>query len=481
MIKWSNYQNNIFDFALNSKKSLIVEALAGSAKTSTIIETAKRIPCNNDTLLVAFNKKIASELKLRSPEHVSVATLHSIGFNAIKKYNSSVFLNQYKITDILKNIFPKNHPLRWEIISSIQTAVSMSKNRLLSSFDDVTNLVLDFDLYPGFEEISFDEFINHILFTLDASKKNHSQIDFDDMIYFPCVFKINVPQFDNVFLDEAQDLNPAQIKFFTKLVKPNGRAFIFGDRNQAIYLFSGADSESIPKLSAAFEASTLELPICYRCPAKVVAEAQRLVPRIEVYEQAKEGEVKFVPSIFNLLDDIKGGDAVLSRTNAPLINLGFKFLSNKKPVYILGKNFGDNIKNIIISSKAKTIKQLQKYINKYFDKENKKLSEKIKDDARLSSKIESLNDKQKCIEILMEHAKSIDDVLNNIKSLFDDVPDENKVCLSNTHQSKGLEYENVYLLRDTFYLKKTIEEKNLLYVAITRAKNKLVFTNARSA
>jgi superfamily I DNA/RNA helicase len=479
MIKWSNYQNNIFDFVLNSKKSLIVEALAGSAKTSTIIEAAKKISSSQSTLLVAFNKKIADELKLRSPEHVSVATLHSVGFNSIKKYNSSVILNQYKINDILKNIFPKDTPLRWEIIGSISSAVSMAKNRLISSFDDITNLVLDFDLYPGFEDISFDQFINHILFTLDSSKKIHHQIDFDDMIYFPCVFKINTPQFDNVFLDEAQDLNPAQIKFFTKLVKPNGRAFIFGDRNQAIYLFSGADSQSLDKLSTAFQASTLELPICYRCPSKVVQEAQRLVPRIEPYALAKEGEVEFAPSITKIIDKIQGGDAVLSRTNAPLISLGFKFIAIKKPVYILGKNFGDNIKNIILASKAKTIKQLSKYINKFFEKENKKLSEKIKDDTRLTSKLEVLNDKRKCIEILMEHAKTIDDVINNIKSLFEDVPDQNKICLSNTHQSKGLEYDNVYLLRDTFYIKKTTEEKNLLYVAITRSKNKLIFTNSK--
>jgi superfamily I DNA/RNA helicase len=470
MIQWSDYQNKIFNFVLNEKANLLVEALAGSAKTSTIVEAAHRLPENQQTLLSAFNKKIATELKDRSKDHINVATLHSLGFKAIRQQFPSILLNENKVQDIFKEKIKKNQKNRWELINSLCSAVSMCKSRLLISAGEIEDMIAEFDLYPFIVDLDYEEYINNIIYGLNESKKNQSEIDFDDMIYFPAIFKIKLSQFDNVFIDEAQDLTPAQIKFFTKLVKPSGRAFIFGDVNQSIYLFAGADCESINRLASTFTAERLELPICYRCPSAVVAEAKRLVPRIEPYEHAEPGEVVFEPEIDKILKEIKAGDVILSRTNAPLISLGLKLIILKKPCYILGKDFGKNIKNIVTNSKAKTIDQLVKYVDKFFKKEVERFKKKNK-----LKHVEILNDKKLCIESLLENASSIDDVLANIDKLFESVSDNQKICLSNTHQSKGLEYDNVYMIRNT-YSTASREETNLTYVATTRAKKRLIYT-----
>ena len=65
-MKWSPFQEAVFDFVENREGNVIVEAVAGSGKTSTIVEALRRIEFQvPDTLFLAFNKSIAEELKSR--------------------------------------------------------------------------------------------------------------------------------------------------------------------------------------------------------------------------------------------------------------------------------------------------------------------------------------------------------------------------------------------------------------------------------
>src|SRR5690606_3738153 len=58
--------------------------------------------------------------------------------------------------------------------------------------------------------------------------------DFDDMIWFPFVYRLNVGKFDVVFVDEAQDLNAAQIAMVLSACKVNGRIIAVGDPAQCV-------------------------------------------------------------------------------------------------------------------------------------------------------------------------------------------------------------------------------------------------------
>ena len=75
-------------------------------------------------------------------------------------------------------------------------------------------------------------------------RRNLAMIDFDDMIWIPLVENFPLPQFDVLFVDEAQDFNEMQRQMILRCVG-NNRVVIVGDRNQAIYGFRGADSNSI--------------------------------------------------------------------------------------------------------------------------------------------------------------------------------------------------------------------------------------------
>src|SRR5271167_546946 len=82
---WSEYQKNIFRNVNKDTGHLIVEAYAGSAKTTSIVESFRYLPKGKKTLALAFNKIIQEELRSRAASYVEVFTFHSLGFRAIKQ------------------------------------------------------------------------------------------------------------------------------------------------------------------------------------------------------------------------------------------------------------------------------------------------------------------------------------------------------------------------------------------------------------
>lgn len=76
----------------------VVEATAGSGKTSTLVEVANQLHTDN-AIFLAFNKHIVEELQSRLPEKMAVKTIHSVGFGALmrtgKKFKSPSD-NKYK-------------------------------------------------------------------------------------------------------------------------------------------------------------------------------------------------------------------------------------------------------------------------------------------------------------------------------------------------------------------------------------------------
>ena len=82
--KPSPYQQNVFNFISNGSGHAVIEAVAGSGKTTTIVQALEMIPANKSVLFLAFNKSVVDELKTKVPRHVEVSTYHSTGFRALR-------------------------------------------------------------------------------------------------------------------------------------------------------------------------------------------------------------------------------------------------------------------------------------------------------------------------------------------------------------------------------------------------------------
>jgi superfamily I DNA/RNA helicase len=468
--EWSDFQKDIFRDIAKATDHTVVIARAGSGKTSTIVEGFRYLPKGKKTLMVAFNKSIADELKQRAPSYVDVMTLHSLGFRAIKQSFGNVILEQDKSRMIVAGIIGEDYDL-WELNQSICKCVSLCKGFLFDTPKGVDDLIDRF----GIEifDLSREVFIDHVLKTLAKAKSQKQVIDFDDMIWFPFVYRLNVGKFDVVFVDEAQDLNAAQMAMVMSAVKPDGRIIAVGDPAQSIYQFRGADSEAMPNFINKLKAKTLPLSVTYRCPKKVVALAQEIVPDIVAHKDSPDGEVIDL-DVGLLLKTVKPGDFILSRTNAPLIKHCMALLKAGVPANIQGRDVGANLIYFIKKSKAKTINKFIEYVNNWKDQEVKRLLSEKKN-------IEVCEDKAECLLNLCEGTLTIKDLKETIEKLFNDVADDNKVILSTTHKAKGLERDRVFILVGT-YRKSGAggEEDNLWYVAVTRAKKELYLVSKPS-
>ena len=213
---WSNFQKDIFRDIAKGTGHTVVIARAGSGKTSTIVEGFKYLPKGKKTLMVAFNKAIAEELKLRAPSYVDTLTLHSLGFRAIKQSFGEVVLENDKSHHLISTLIGEDREM-WEVNQSIAKCVSLCKGFLVDTPSRIGDLIDRF----GIEIFDYtrDKFIELVVKTLGLCKAQKKVIDFDDMIWFPFVYRLNVGKFDIVFVDEAQDLNQAQILWFYLLVR----------------------------------------------------------------------------------------------------------------------------------------------------------------------------------------------------------------------------------------------------------------------
>jgi superfamily I DNA/RNA helicase len=362
-------------------------------------------------------------------------------------------------------------PELWELNQSICKCVSLCKGFLFDTPKGVSDLIDRF----GIEifDLPIEVFTDHVLKTLAKAKSQKQVIDFDDMIWFPFVYRLNVGKYDVVFVDETQDLNAAQIAMVMSAIKSDGRIIAVGDPAQSIYMFRGADSEAMPIFINKLKAKILPLSITYRCPKKVVELAQEIVPDIQAADTAPDGLVESI-SITEMLKSAKPGDFVLSRTNAPLIKYCLQLLKAGVPANIQKRDIGANLLYFIKKSKAKTINAFIKYVNDWKDQEVKRLLSEKKN-------TEVCEDKAECLLNLCEGLLSIKDLKDTIEKLFNDVDDSNKVIFSTTHKAKGLERDRVFMLIDT-YRKSGMggEEDNLFYVAVTRAKKELYLVSKPS-
>lgn len=462
---WSKFQKDIFRDIAQGTGHTVVVARAGSGKTSTIVEGFKYLPKGKKTLMVAFNKSIAEELKQRAPSYVDVMTLHSLGFRAIKQsFGANVILENDKCNELIKTLIGDDYDM-WEVNQSIAKCVSLCKGFLVDTPSKVGDLIDRF----GIEifEYTRPKFTDLVLKTLALCKAKKNVVDFDDMIWFPFVYRLNVGKFDVVFVDEAQDLNQAQIAMVLSANKMDGRIIAVGDPAQSIYQFRGADSEAIPNFINKLGAKTLPLSVTYRCPLKIVKLAQEVVPDIEACAGAKEGTLEDVP-VEELRKLVRPGDFVLSRTNAPLVKHCMALLKAGIPANIQGRDVGSNLIYFIKKSKAKTVNQFIEYVNAWREIEVKRLLSEKKDTMVCL-------DKSECLLNLCEGNLTIKDLKETIEKLFNDVDDGKKVIFSTTHKAKGLERDRVFILANTYRYGPGVEgeEANLWYVAVTRSKSEL--------
>ena len=357
---FSPYQKAIFDFVESGSGSGIVEAVAGSGKTTTIIKACELIDPSLATCFLAFNKSIATELAERAPAHVACMTLNGLGHRSVLAQFGRLKLDANKTKNIVKMILPQSFS---EVYSDTIKLIGLAKaNGIAPSGYGYTSLNDDssqnFQFLADHYDLDItDKQIEGVYrYLIDALRIGIEQtnlIDFDDQLYIPVVLNIPTKKFDWLMVDEAQDVAAIQRALIRKALKSDGRLIAVGDPCQAIYGFRGADSDSLVNIKNEFSAKTFPLSISYRCSKAVVRKAQTVVNHIKSHDSAAEGSVKTLPHFDG--SEFSQDDMIICRNTAPLISLAYSLIGRQIPCKVLGRDIGVGLIKLIDKLKARDI------------------------------------------------------------------------------------------------------------------------------
>lgn len=457
----------------------VIEARAGTGKTFIIERGIPKAP-ETKKCYATFNKRNVLEAKARiQHSDVQILSLNSLGYKYVLRNWNGVkpddLVEEDRIKAVAGNIPPG-------CIGVVKQIVAFAKNtRPFATLEDLVAIAESRGFEPEgyYEEQGWDTVAccRAALAAMTAAKRRDSQnrISFNDQLWLPVVMNWVRPWFDLLVVDEAQDMNAVQLIMVQKAVKKPGRLVLVGDPRQAIYGFRGADVNGMERLKVALNARVFPLTITFRCPKVVVEEAKRLVPDYRAAESAPAGEKRTV-FVDKALEEVKVGDAIVSRKNAPLMELCLKLLKKDVPARIEGKDVGKTLLAIVRKLKAGSVPDFIKRVEAWAGKQVKR-AEGRKDAEPL---VDLVGDQRDTLMALAQDAGSVAEIENRITNLFSDSDDHPRpaVVLSSTHKAKGLEWPNVYILASTYtkgWHTLPTEETNLKYVAITRAQKTLTW------
>lgn len=464
-------QQAIIEAARTTKDNLLINALAGAAKTSTLVMIANALP-TEPMLSLAFNKRIAVEMTSRLPGHVMCKTLNAIGHGVWAQASSKrLILNARKSYEILKGL--------------IDGLRRTEKGEAYETFSDTLKLIGAAKLAgyvpekspAGRRLISCNEFWADVDEDLAESRtlvdsalmESITQayrgiIDFDDQIYMPTLFGGTFPRFPLVLVDEAQDLSSINHAMLDKLVVQ--RLIAVGDPFQSIYAFRGAMSTSMATLRERFSMREMNLSISFRCPRAIVERARFRAPHMQWPEWAEEGRVNAPVEWTSTI--IPDGAAVICRNNAPLFRLAFTLIRAGRGVTVVGSDIGPALVKALkkLGPEDMTYEQSSKAIDAWEAERLRKAKAKA-----------ATKDKAECLRVFLNVGGSLAGAIAYAESIFKSA---GPIQLLSGHKSKGLEYDYVFHLDPSRIPSPYAEtddeieqELNIRYVIETRAKKSL--------
>jgi len=232
---WSDYQKAIFEEVKTGTSNVVIQARAGSGKTTTILEAIKYVPKFKRIVFCAFGKETQKELERRVPPRADARTLHSLGREIVMKAWGAVRVERTRAEGIIRTLLEENDINTksregFEQFRAGVSLLSLAKNCLVQNEDELYEMAAEREEAATF----WPDLFPLVMEALEQCKTVSPEIDFDDMIWLPIVLNLPLLPYDVVFVDEVQDLNPCQIELAKRLCKEGGRIFSVGDDRQCI-------------------------------------------------------------------------------------------------------------------------------------------------------------------------------------------------------------------------------------------------------
>jgi len=480
----SRYQRAIFDWLSCGQGSCVVSAVPGSGKTTTLLKGTNYLPSHLRSRFLAFNRHIAEELSRRLPCHIKASTIHSLGLSSIcRRYRGMAEIDNKKYSQIVsgylvqRNLWHHSQKRRGLIDLIKFTQLTLTEPTDLQA---LKQLIHHYGIYT-FNDSDFVQ--KAVCQILDIGiQQAPNSISYSDMIWLPCVLDLTVDSYDFLCVDEAQDLNRAQLYIVLKAHAQGARGIYVGDAHQAIMGFSAADHRSIESIISTTNAIQLPLSICYRCPTSHIELANKIYPVIEPRPHAPVGmvyqiEKEEIPQL------VRGGDLIICRCFYPLIKTYFDLLCAGIRAKIRNKDISPQLLSLLSQivgegEKDYSATQFTDLLTNWYVQKKKEMI----DDEVETMVIVGLHDRIQTLNAIYLGSKCVN--TGELREALANLSGEakNAVNLTTIHGAKGLEADRVFHLRPDLVPHERAyqdwerkQERNLEFVALTRARADLFF------
>lgn len=465
--------------AASDHKILKMVAGAGCTKTTTLSLVANSN--ESKSLYLAFNKAMVEEAKNKFPTWVTVKTTHGLAYGVFGtaishklKRPVGKYVNVCGTGSEISRHF-KIGPMHLDSGKSITAggmgvAVKETVNRFEYSADEqissrhvsfgpVGALLID----KSFDRANYEAIIvgyARLLWKLRTDSKSPVLANHDTYLKLFQLSKPDLSEYDVVYLDEAQDTNDCVIDVVSKLTS---KVILVGDPYQQIYSWRGSVN-AMEKFQCAEET----LSTSFRFGNKIAEVANLILNHNEESRLNLQGWDKLESNVSRYLEtDV--AHCRLYRTNAALISDGVSFIQEGKSV-ALEINVQDFVK-VLESAEALFRGDMPKV------KHENIIPYPTWDDLLIEAKLVGGELGRIAALISKGEACKVLQVLNNYTK-----PRNPDIILTTAHKSKGREFD-IVVLADDFpscynedgeWVGLNEMERNLLYVAATRAKAHLV-------
>jgi F-box protein 18 (helicase) len=470
---------------INSTGNIKINAVAGSGKTTTIIEYAKTRPQNSKILYLAFNKsvKLEAERKFadKGLQNVKVETAHSLAYkHIVQKYKYKIRPQGYKtheIATILELQGNSEKHSEYIVANHINNFIAYFCNSAMQKVQDLNYLdVVADNKAKDFVTKNYKYIETQTRFLLKKMDLGEIEVTHD---FYLKKFQLSEPTlgFDYILFDEGQDASPAMLDLF---LHQQATKVIVGDTHQQIYGWRFAVN-SLEKT----DFKTFQLSSSFRFSKDIAALA------IDIVNWKKHlADCPFILIKGNGNSKETKVKAVLARTNLGLLLKAIEYIQERDDVKHI--YFEGNINSYTYADDGASLYDVLNLYNRQRRLIKDKLILAMKDLSELEDYIKKTDDVQLAmmVEIVKEYGNGIPGIIKSIKEkhVENNQRDIADIIFSTVHRSKGMEYDTVQLVNDFITEEKIIkikeekadwdlnkinEEINLLYVAVTRTKNSL--------
>ena len=464
--------------AVSTGRNILVAALAGTGKTSTLLGVANAYP-DRKGLYLAYNKALQLEAREKFPPYISCKTIHGLAYQDLgAPYNNQLAKKLHTATIVE---YLGIGLLKHRRYSASPELIAASANDMIRVFSySLDKKVLPSHYSRRFLERLIDKY-GPLTFNLEAVEKGAPKTFLEQFIAQSCycaqklwdamsdpdnedipanhdtylkLYQLKRPIIggvDYIMLDEAQDANPAILDI---LSHQNVQRIYVGDENQQIYGFRG----TINAMNT-IEGDMYPLTQSFRFGPAIAAEANKVLKELKVEKPIKGYEP--IPSRVGPVDETLPY-TFIARTNAELIKTIVSKKSSNQKIHFVG----DVNKVISLFESAYFLRINKPSMMTDFSLKRFSSWEKFADEAYLSQDHEYLA----IVNFIQDYQKDVPEVLKLIKELCSYPEEEADIVMTTAHKAKGRQWSQVHVHND-FLCNSTVEEKNIYYVALTRAIN----------